>query len=435
MMKRSGMVEAEQKILDTDICTLIHSKSAELLQTVGFRFAESERAIGILKHHGFKTDGDVVFFTEKQIEQAVSSAPEVIRVRALNPENDFILGKGDQVFSNCAAPAYTLEADGERRFATKRDYIRFLQVVHQLDVVKLIRPMWDVYEKPEGKFSWIIRWALEYTDKAISGSSNTDIALVASAFELSKREMRQEAAEGVAHLLGVCNPRSPLTLEKGNCDFCIDQAEWGVGCKISPVPIAGMTGPVTIPGLIILQNTEVLAPLVLSQLVNPGTPVLYGVLSTTTDLRTMVTTAAPPELTGNIMELGVQMAEYYGIPSRVDVGNTNACVLDYQAGAESTLMITNAVWSGADLMASLGSLESRGIGTLEKLIMDAELAAAETAFMHEPELHEKPLDIRLKEQKPAVQKVDDLINTYKKPDLLSASKLKELDRIIEESKE
>jgi trimethylamine---corrinoid protein Co-methyltransferase len=421
--------------LDTSTLDLIHIKSVELLETVGFRFARSDRALGIFRRHGFKTDGDVVFFDEKRVRSALSLVPSRFRVRALNPDNDFILGDGSQVFSNCAAPAFTLGPDGTRRLATKEDYIKFLKVVDQLDAVSLVRPMWDVGEKPDGKFAWIIRWALEYTEKAISGSSNTDISLVAAAFGLKKKQMREAAAEGFTCLLGVCNPRSPLTLEKGNCDFCIDQAEWGVGCKISPVPIAGMTGPITLEGLLILQNAEVLAPLVLSQLVNPGTPVVYGVLSTTTDLRTMVTTAAPPELTGRIMRTGIQMADYYGIPSRVDVGNTNSCVPDYQAGAESTLMIASAMWSGADLMASLGSLESRGIGTLEKLILDAETAEAMKAFLAAGDMSETGIVFPEEVKTDPVEKIDELLESYVKPDRLSSADLQALDRIVEESKE
>ena len=428
--------------LDASALQLIHDKSVELLSTVGFRFADATRAIEIFKASGFRTDGDVVYFDEKKVEKAVATVPRSFRVRALNPANDFTLGDGTFHFSNNASPAFILDKTGLRRAAETKDFIAFLKIVSQLNVINLIRGMFDPADKPDDRYGWLIRWALEYTDKAVSGSSRLECELTAAAFELTQKEMRQMAVEGITHLVGICNPRSPLALEKGNCDFLIEQAEWGAACKISPVPIAGMTGPITLPGLIILQNAEVLAPLVLSQLIHPGAPLIYGVLSTTADMQTMAAVAAPPELTGSIIRAGVQMARYYGIPSRVDVGNTNACSLDYQAGAESALMLSNAMLSGADLMASLGSLESRGMGSLEKLVFDAGLASRMKAILELPEV---PAEYELQslvdsfghgtasEEQVAESSrttVEELLETYHKPEVLTPSKIKELDTIM-----
>ena len=353
---------------------LIHDKSVELLSSVGFKFDTSERALDVFKHHGYKTDGDVVFFDENKIADAIAHVPAAFHVRALNPDNDFELGNGNFAFSNNAAPAFVLDPDGSAREATQEDYFRFLRIAQQLDAINLIRPMWEVADKPGGHFSWLVRWDLEYTDKAISGASLEDIELVAMAFGLTKQSMSDKAKAGTTHMVGLCSPKSPLTLEQSNCDFVMDQAEWGAACKISPVPMAGMTGPITLPGLIILQNAEVLAPMVLSQLVNPGTPVLYGVLSTPTDMQTTVAPTSAPEITGPIMRIGLQMAQFYGIPARMDAANTDATTCDFQAGAESALLFTNAVRSGSHLIAGLGSMESRGMGSLEKLVLDAELA-------------------------------------------------------------
>ncbi len=381
--------------LDDENVRLIHDKSVELLSSTGYRFAGSDRALEIFKRNGFKTDGDVVFFDEEKIGKAISTVPSSFRVRALNPENDFELGDGKFGFSNNAAPAFILDTDGTRREAVREDYIRFLKIAQQLDAINLVRPMWDVKDKPGGHFSWMIRWGLEYTDRVISGSSLEDIELVAMAFCLDKKRMREQAAGGVSHMIGLCSPRSPLTLERGNCDFVIDQADSGSVCKISPVPMAGMTGPITLPGLIILQNAEVLGPMVLSQLVNPGAPVVYGVLSTPTDMMTTIAPTAAPEVTGPIMRAGLQMAKFYGVPARMDAANTDSCVCDFQAGAESAFLFVNAVRSGSNIIAGLGSLESRGMGSLEKLVLDAELAEYVKAMLKPMEFTEDTMAVDL----------------------------------------
>jgi trimethylamine---corrinoid protein Co-methyltransferase len=381
--------------LTDDQLQLIHDKSVELLSRVGFRFASSERAIAVFRKKGFKTENDVVFFDEKKIRDALRNLKSSFRVRALDPGRDFEVGDGKFAFSTNAAPAFILDPDNTRRKAVREDYLKFLKIVEQTDVIDLVRPFWDVSDTPGGHFSWMIRWGFEYTTKAVSGSSLEDIELAAIAFGLTKQQMREKAEQGITHMVGLCSPRSPLTLETGNCDFVIDQAEWGCACKISPVPMAGMTAPVTLPGLIILQNAEVLAPMVLSQLVNPGAPVVYGVLSTPTDMKTSIAPTSAPETGGPIMRAGVQMAGYYGVPTRMDAANTDSSSCDFQAGAESALLFTNAVRSGSNIIAGLGSLESRGMNSLEKLLLDAELARYVKHMLKPLEFNEETMAVEL----------------------------------------
>lgn len=55
---------------------------------------------------------------------------------------------------------------------------------------------------------------------------------------------------------------------------------------IAPECQAGATAPATLAGLLVQQNAEVLSAIVVAELVNPGTPVHYGTVSTIMDMRT-----------------------------------------------------------------------------------------------------------------------------------------------------
>jgi trimethylamine:corrinoid methyltransferase-like protein len=54
---------------------------------------------------------------------------------------------------------------------------------------------------------------------------------------------------------------------------------------VTSLAIAGATGPVTLAGNLALQNAEVLAGIVLAQLVREGTPVIFGGASSNTEMR------------------------------------------------------------------------------------------------------------------------------------------------------
>ena len=47
---------------------MIHTYSLELLRDTGIKFP-SQKALGIFKKHGFRTDGEMVFFEEKDIQK------------------------------------------------------------------------------------------------------------------------------------------------------------------------------------------------------------------------------------------------------------------------------------------------------------------------------------------------------------------------------
>lgn len=124
--------------------------------------------------------------------------------------------------------------------------------------------------------------------------------------------------------------------------------------------------------MLIAQNAEILGTVVLSQLVNPGAMVIYGILATVTNMMTTVAPTAAPEV-GIILQAGAQIADFYGMPTRGDVGLSDSNCADFQAGSESAFHLVNAIHSRISIMPGLGSLGSRLIGSLEKLVLDAEL--------------------------------------------------------------
>ena len=359
----------------------------------GFWF-DSQNAINIFKKHGFKVDKDIVFFQEKDIENALKTVPSEFIVRARNPKNDMHVGNDHFSFSNNAGATFILDYNGNVRISTSDDFKNFLKINQQLEVIDYTRELISSsFNIPaERTLLYELLWQLKLTDKPVNCVFGTGAGLLAIAFGVDKKRMNEDSLKGVTYGLGNYNPRSPLSLERSQCERCINLAEWGIAACISPMPMAGMTGPVTLPGLIALQNTEVIAPMVLSQLVSPGAPIIYGILATITDMKTTVAATAAPEV-GIIMRASTQMAKFYGLPTRGDVGLSDSCVVDYQAGAESAFHFVNAIRCGVNLLPGLGSLQSRGIGSLEKLVLDAEIARQVKRLLKPLEFNEETLAI------------------------------------------
>jgi trimethylamine--corrinoid protein Co-methyltransferase len=150
-------------------------------------------------------------------------------------------------------------------------------------------------------------------------------------------------------------------------------ARWRQPLIMASLVIAGATGPVTLAGSLAQQNAEVLAGIVLTQIVSPGTPVIYASASTNMDLRTGSLAIGSPELS-LMSAVSIQLATFYDIPSRGGGALTDSNSPDAQAGYESMFALLNAARSGSDfILHSAGILSSFLAFSYEKFVLDDDM--------------------------------------------------------------
>ena len=137
--------------------------------------------------------------------------------------------------------------------------------------------------------------------------------------------------------------------------------------------IMGATAPMKIASLNAVNNAAILAGIVLSQLTQPGSPVIYGTGGSPMDMRSGSFYLASPE-SHLAMALGVSLARYYHLPCHSGGGLTNAHGLDFQAGAESGMTLLATCQNRIDfVLHSCGILGAYMAMNLAKFIADEEL--------------------------------------------------------------
>ena len=130
--------------------------------------------------------------------------------------------------------------------------------------------------------------------------------------------------------------------------------------SIGPMAQSGASGPVTLVGTMAQENAEILAGVCVTQLIREGTPVCYGGILHSMDMRTTQMVFAGPEQA--LMAVGmVEMAKLYGLPCYINVGLTDSKVPDAQAGLESGMTLLLGALAGADIFGHLGDMR-RGPG-------------------------------------------------------------------------
>jgi len=129
---------------------------------------------------------------------------------------------------------------------------------------------------------------------------------------------------------------------------------------------------VTLVGTLIQHTAETLSGVAISQLANPGTPVLYGGSPAVFDMRFETTPMGAVE-TMMIDCAYNEIGKHLGMPTQAYISLSDAKQLDAQAGLESGIGATLAALSGINSVSGPGMLDFESCQSLEKLVVDHEI--------------------------------------------------------------
>lgn len=167
-------------------------------------------------------------------------------------------------------------------------------------------------------------------------------------------------------------PISPLQMPTTGMDILLEFTRLGLPVSYGPMVQAGATGPATLAGTLVQENAENLAGIVIAQVLNPGTAVMYGGIPHITDMRTSLISFGSPEQ-GLMAVAMAQIAKFYGLPVYVNAGLADSKLVDVQAGLEKGMNFLLGALAGADLVAHLGIAGPDQGASLVQLVIDNEM--------------------------------------------------------------
>ncbi|MFP4082509.1 MAG: trimethylamine methyltransferase family protein [Candidatus Aminicenantes bacterium] len=354
----------------------IHSASMGILQKTGVRFKNQE-AVEIFKKNGFRVEGDVVFFEERHVQNALDTAPASFRLIARNPDKNLTVGGDEFVFAPGYGAPFMVSVDGNQREAVMEDYHNFCKLVQtspfmDMNGFMMVEPS-DVPAKTAHLDMILSNMLL--CDKPFMGSPVSRQGAV-DCVEMASMVWGREKVREFPVTVSLINSLSPLAFSEEMSASLIELSRSGQACIVAPLIMAGTSGPITLAGTLALQNAEVLAGLTLAQLVRPGAPVVYGTASAPTDMRTGVLSIGAPELSV-IVSCTAQIARFYKLPSRGGGCLTDSHVPDMQAGVQSAVGLVAAVRAGINFILHAAGIQGSYIAmSYEKFLIDEELCGA-----------------------------------------------------------
>ena len=371
-------------LLSDDEVESIHCASLRLLAETGMEVMHDESRAH-LKRAGADVDEGTqrVRFDPAMVEEVIRTAPSRFALQARNPARNLTVGDGSLIFAATGGPAFVSDLDRGRRAGNFADMCDYIRVIHQLNVIHQEGgcPCEPTDLPPDSRHLDFYRSAITLTDKNWQcwalGRYRVDdaIDMLAITLQQSREELKRNPAT-----LTIINSNSPLRLDIPMGEGLCAMASAGQPIAVTPFTLSGAMSPITIAGALTQQNAEALALITLSQLVNPGTPVLYGGFTSNVDMRTGSPAFGTPEYAKAQIASG-QLARRYGVPFRSS-NVTASNLVDVQAAYESGMSLWSTVLGGVDLIEhAAGWLEGGLTASFEKLVLDAEMLQMMRSFL------------------------------------------------------
>lgn len=368
-------------VISADQIEAIHTAALRVLSEIGMKVLEP-RARAVLANAGATVVDETVRFDPAMVMHYLSTVPAKFTLESRNPARNLRFGGNDCVFASVGGPAYVMDNDKGRRDGTFAEMCDYLKLVQSLNVIHQSggTPFEPLDLPANTRYLDCFAAQITLLDKnwqtETLGHTRTMDGIEMAAIMLGT------TPEGLINrptLLGIINTNSPLQLDIPMAEGLITMAEFGQVVVITPFTLAGAMSPVTLAGALVMQHAEAMAGIVLTQIIRPGVPVMYGGFTSNVDMRSGAPAFGTPEYTKAAQASG-QLARHIGVPFRSS--NVNAAnEVDAQSAYESQMALWGSMMGGAHLIEhAAGWLHGGLTASFEKLILDAEMLQMMQAY-------------------------------------------------------
>lgn len=345
----------------------------------------SERGI-ILGHEALKeelaskgciVDGNHVRFPKEVIQKAIASVPSEFTLYAPDEKNNMQFPHPDGNFytrTNTGAPFYQ-PAEGEKRLVTIADCKEYFHIANQLSNINYValpsacdpavpEEAIDVFSLEQAlhtskKHVWIqpyeqdnVKFLIEMCQKAVGGAE----------------ALREKP---IVSFISCSVP--VLQFKDMDAEIIYQCAKNGVPVQPCSLPTAGANAPVTGQGVALVACADVLAQIVMLELLCPGLPVIATTLLFSLDMISTQTMQSNTEITiGRLICMQV-FEQHYNIRCHSYGTGSDSDKLDGQNMIERTSLIQAMAMSDASVLGGAGQFDTAKTISPIQLIIDNEI--------------------------------------------------------------
>jgi len=433
-LPREGIIVPNpyERITDEQI-QQIHQASLQILVDPGL-ICFSNKAAEIFRSNGAEVNAVAgadhpcwqIKIPEKLVMQALDNTPKTVKLGARNPDNTLIM-KGDEprvyfisgsetnIWLDVDFPTYVKKSDSSveiqvpefhPRRATVADLCQSAHVCEHLETL-------DGYIRTVNIQDEDITEDNKDVNKFFASLNNTTKHFMSGLTKLEQLDNVVRMAELIAGgkealkenpiiSFITCLVKSPLQFVEDTTDTFIEVCQRGLPTAVSSSPQAGTTAPIKEVGIMAQINAEVLAGITLGQLVNKGTPLLYGSVPVRARMDTLGDSYGSVETSQYNIDC-VQMARFYKIPNYSTSGVCDTKIPGQQASIERLFSDIVVTLSGPQyLHCAYGLLDCNAVFCLLQAVLDDAHFQMLKFFLKAPRINRQELAETMKQIKEVV---------------------------------
>jgi len=446
-MPREGiLIENPIERLSGEQVRQIHDASIDILNDPGL-LCFNKKAAEVFQSHGAgvssisgsRTPCWGVKIPERLVAGALESAPKTVKLGARNPYNTlimngdesrvfFITGSETNIWLDVDFPTYVSKSDSSReikvpefhpRRGTVADLCDSAHVCEHLETV-------DGYIRTVNIQDKDITEDNKDVNKFFASLDNTTKHVMSGLTSLKQLDNVVRMAEIIAGgpdklkenpLISfiTCLVKSPLQFVDDTTETFMEVCRRGLPIVVSSSPQAGTSAPIKEAGIMAQINAEVLAGITLGQLVNKGTPVLYGSVPVRARMDTLGDSYGSIETSQYNIDC-VQMARFYKLPNYSTSGVSDVKIPGQQSSIERLFSDILVTLSGSQFLhCAFGLLDCNSVFCLLQAVLDDAHFKMIKFFLKSPRINEQELDTIKKQIKEVVATPQKMFINYIRP--------------------
>ena len=361
------------EILSADAMAVLDKGWRRIVSELGVEFMKPE-ALELFRAHGQRVEGDKVFLDPEFVLAQVAKAPREFDLQARNRANDVHIGGNHMMFSSVYGPPFVRRGD-VRRDATLTDYRNFAKMAQSFSAIDSVG---GVVAEPndaplDSRHLDMLYSTFTLTDKVFMGNVvsgvNARDTLAMSDIVFGGRESIEQTPVSIS----LINCNSPLRWDDRMLDAQFEYSAANQPVILTPFLLMGAMSPVTIPAALVQQIAEALSGIALSQLIRPGSPVVFGSFLSNINMQSGSPQFGTPESAIGLLCTG-QIARHFGLPFRTGGGLNSSQTVDAQAAYESLMTMMPTFLAGTNVVLhSAGWLEGGLVASYEKYVVDVQI--------------------------------------------------------------
>jgi len=362
-------------VLTSEQIERIHAAALETLRTVGVRIPHPQMRI-LFREAGAEVDdlAQLVRIPRGVVSQSLEQVGKSFTLYGRDRSQRARFGVGERNYNSIAGEALWVDDTcTRRRYASLDDVVEATRLADGLEHINLVGAMSDPAEIPAAHRCVEVAAAqVRHTTKPFHFwfHDRASARFVLEVLTTVVGDLKELSRYPITYPF--LEPISPLKFPFDGIDVLFETARASLPVPVGPMVQVGASGPGTLAGALALEHAEILAGICITQLIQPGLPVMYGGIPHAFDMRSTQMIFAGPEQA--LMAVAMtQMGKQLGLPVYINVGLTDSKVPDAQAGMEAGITLACGAMAGADIFGHLGICGVDQAASLTMLVMQHEV--------------------------------------------------------------